>query len=207
MPRLVTFGCSFTYGAGLEDTYEFKPGPSVYAWPNITATELNVECVNKGIPGIGNKEILHHIQSFEFQKDDIVCILWTYQNRWCILKQDDDKIVRFISRATTKLAKFYFQMMHDPYDIWLDSFTRMNFAKLYLDHKGITNLHFAINSNLNEKIPNWSLVNFENIYMDDYRFKHRLGLDDAHPGELAHREFGMDVANIINRISVVDNQQ
>ena len=78
--RLVTFGCSFTYGSALADTYEFTPGPSIYAWPNIFAKELNLECVNKVIPGASNKEILHYIQNFEFRSNDTVCVLWTYPN-------------------------------------------------------------------------------------------------------------------------------
>lgn len=196
MPRLVTFGCSFTYGAGLKDTYEFKPGPSSYAWPNITAKELNIECVNKGIPGASNKAILHYIQNFEFTSNDIVCVLWTYPNRWCTITEDS--IEPFIHHNKDKKNKFYYQFMHNDYDSLLDTFTRINFAKMYLDSKGINNLHFVVNSDIIKNIPQWSAATVEDIFLDDYRFKHPLGLDDAHPGELAHRDFGLEVAKKIN---------
>lgn len=196
MPRLVTFGCSFTYGSALEDTYEFKPGPSIYAWPNIAAKELNFECINKGIPGAGNKEILHYIQHFDFLDDDIVCVLWTYLDRWCVIKEDS--IDNFLARRKDRANQYYYQFLHDKHDLWLDSFTRINFAKLFLDKKSIKNLHFVMHNTILEKVPTWSKVNFENMFMDEYRFKHPLGLDDAHPGEAAHQEFGLEVAKRIN---------
>ena len=196
MPRLVTFGCSFTYGSALADTYEFKPGPSIYAWPNVAAKELNIECVNKGIPGAGNKEILHYIQNFDFHTDDIVCVLWTYQDRWCIIKEDG--IENFIAHRKGRSNQYYYQFLHDKNDLWLDSFTRINFAKLFLDCKGIKNLHFIMHKTILEKIPAWSKVNFEDVFMDEYRFSNPLGLDDAHPGELAHQKFGLDVSKKIN---------
>ena len=196
MLRLVTFGCSFTYGSALADTYEFKPGPSIYAWPNITAKQLNIECVNKGIPSASNKEILNCIQHFDFLDDDIVCILWTYPDRWCVIKENT--IENFIANRKDRANNYFYQFLHDKNDLWLDSFTRINFAKLFLDAKGIKNFHFVIHKPALEKIPTWSHVSFENLFIDDYRFKHPLGLDDSHPGELAHREFGLEVAKKIN---------
>ena len=76
MPRLVAFGCSHTYGEGLEDCWNWetrKAGPvaSKFAWPQILANLLKRECVNLGRRGASNKEILHNIQMFDFEKDDI----------------------------------------------------------------------------------------------------------------------------------------
>ena len=196
MARLVAFGCSFTYGAALSDTYEFRPGPSLFAWPNITAKNLNLECVNKGIPGAGNKEILHTIQNFDFNSNDTVVILWTYPNRWCTIKEDT--IENFIHHRKDKFNQFYFQFMYNEYDLNLDMFTRINFAKMYLDLKGVKNYHFVVNSNMLKNKPAWSITKFEDLYSDDYRFKYPLGLDDAHPGEEAHKNFGEDIAKKIN---------
>lgn len=197
MPRLVTFGCSFTYGSALADTYEFKPGPSIYAWPNIAANELNLECVNKGMPGAGNKEILHHIQNFDFHEDDIVCILWTYHARWSVIKENSFE--RFLARKKDRISQYFYQFLYDENDLWLDSYTRINFAKLFLDKKGIRNLHFTINKSTIEKIPSWSDVNFENVFMDEYRDNYPLGLDGAHPGEEAHKEFAKSVKSLVGK--------
>jgi hypothetical protein len=49
--RLIAFGCSNTYGEGLEDCWipEFRkhgPKPSKVAWPQILADKMGRECVN-----------------------------------------------------------------------------------------------------------------------------------------------------------------
>jgi hypothetical protein len=196
LSRLVSFGCSFTYGYALSDAYDFDSGPSVFAWPNIAAKQLNLKCINNGIPGASNKEILHTIQNFEFKSSDIVCILWTYSNRWCIIKENS--IENFVHHSKDKFTQFYFQIIYNEHDLHLDTFTRVNFAKMYLDSKGIKNLHFVVNSNMLKNVPKWSITKFEDLYSDDYRFRYPLGLDDKHPGDEAHKNFGLDVSKIIN---------
>jgi len=59
--RLIAFGCSYTYGAGLEDCFTppigHGPIPSKFAWPQLVANELNMECINMSSSGASNKEI------------------------------------------------------------------------------------------------------------------------------------------------------
>ena len=59
--RLVTFGCSLTYGHGLADCYlpngREGPEPSIQAWPKLVSNKLRIEVDNRGIPGGSNKEI------------------------------------------------------------------------------------------------------------------------------------------------------
>jgi hypothetical protein len=87
MSRLVTFGCSFTYGQGLpgckigDNTTKFASTPSEYAWPVNLSKLLDIEVINKGIPGASNLEILFHILSFDFKHDDIVVIMWSFPDR------------------------------------------------------------------------------------------------------------------------------
>ena len=91
--RLVAFGCSNTFGQALPDVWDYKKnvsiskqGPSKYAWPQVLADKLNLECVNLGTPGASNKEVWFHIVNTEFKKSDIVIILWPGRSRWCIIK-------------------------------------------------------------------------------------------------------------------------
>ena len=86
MPRLVAFGCSYTYGEALPDCYDpatgrAGPHPSMFAWPKLLADKLNVECVNCGEPAFSNAAILSHILDFKFCHDDICAILWTFKSR------------------------------------------------------------------------------------------------------------------------------
>jgi hypothetical protein len=71
MSRLFTFGCSFTQ----------------YMWPtwaDIVAYDMGIEYHNFAIAGLGNVGIQHRILEADikhnFQKDDIILILWT---SWC----------------------------------------------------------------------------------------------------------------------------
>lgn len=88
MNRLVTFGCSFTYGDELPDCQSpvsLKNTPSEYAWPQLTAQQLNLECVNMAEPSIGNKHILFKILNFDFAPTDTVVIMWTLFERHCVI--------------------------------------------------------------------------------------------------------------------------
>ena len=86
MPRLVTFGCSLTYGHGLEDCFEppQMPGPkhSNLAWPTIVANKFNLKLENRSQPGLSNRGILHKILEFRYRKNDVIVVMWTNVFRW-----------------------------------------------------------------------------------------------------------------------------
>ena len=73
MHRLIAFGCSDTYGDGLEH-------PS-HGWPAILAKEFNLNLINKAIPGASVKRTTFTIQEFDFLRNDQVVILWPYYTR------------------------------------------------------------------------------------------------------------------------------
>ena len=82
MPRLITFGCSYTFGEGLPDTYSLSENvseriASTYAWPAHLGKRLNIETINNAGGGSGNLEILLNIFKFKFYFDDIVIIQWS----------------------------------------------------------------------------------------------------------------------------------
>ena len=65
MNNLFAFGCSLTYGHGMEDNWDsnnnrpFPYSPSKKAWPFLLANMLNYNCVNLARCGASNKEILY----------------------------------------------------------------------------------------------------------------------------------------------------
>jgi hypothetical protein len=87
MSRLVTFGCSFTYGQGLpnceigNNEASFSSTPSKHAWPTKLGEMLGVNVVNMGIPGASNLEILYHLLNFDFKTNDTVVLMWSLPDR------------------------------------------------------------------------------------------------------------------------------
>ena len=76
MARLLAFGCSYTYGEGLEDCWSplnktFGPLPSKQAWPSILGKDLGREVHNFGICGASNKHIWHTILNIQSASIDI----------------------------------------------------------------------------------------------------------------------------------------
>src|SRR6056297_1465073 len=113
MSRLITFGCSHTYGQGLSDcrvnTYEPGPTPSKFAWPQVLADKLNLECVNMSEPGTSPKRNWYSITNFDFNEDDIVIVKWPNPNKTCIIKEDKIEHLAPWDKSNNKLVKFYYK--------------------------------------------------------------------------------------------------
>lgn len=89
MKRIIAFGCSNTYGQGLEDCIDEQkihagPSPSEFAWPAIIGKELDIPVVNTSRPGNSNYHLLHNIINFDWQEGDVAVILFTYFGRYTI---------------------------------------------------------------------------------------------------------------------------
>ena len=96
--NLVAFGCSWTYGLGLDDNYNEEnprlPGPfcSKFAWPQVMADKLNWSCDNRGIPAASNLQILIEILEYNYQPKDQVAVMWSYTDRDYLLDDDGNNI-------------------------------------------------------------------------------------------------------------------
>lgn len=79
--RLVTFGCSNTFGYELDD-------PSLQAWPVKLGQILKHKhkTINKGSPGASNKLIWGNALRFDYGNKDIVVCMWSYLSRWTRLR-------------------------------------------------------------------------------------------------------------------------
>ena len=101
MLRLITFGCSYTYGEGLSDVKKSILGgnpinQSKLGWASLLSQKLNLELVNISYPGTSNTEILYNILTFDFKSTDIVVIMWTHPIRDIMF----DSWTKFISFRT-----------------------------------------------------------------------------------------------------------
>jgi len=165
--RIITFGCSNTYGDSLPDVVGIEGGktpPSKYSWPSVLEKLLNVPVINKAKGGASNKHIWHIILNNKdfFKPDDTVIILWSYFDRYCMF-QDDGLIKRLLRTDTInkklkdgtdypgrglygnwkEWVKKWFNDFETDKDMALDSLCRINHIHLYLNTLGIENYHFT----------------------------------------------------------------
>ncbi len=188
--RLVTFGCSNTYGQGLEDCYwedneSFKYGPSQYAWPQLVANRLGIECCNESIPGASNKLIMHQIISFPLLPTDTVVVMWSFQDRFHIITDDISKNVFYHKPITPwhkdKASKNYYKLIYNEYDHNLMTDHYINYVGLYLEKNNITNLQATCSHNLTHPL----VFDIQHrTLLDEYP----KALDNMHIGPEAHKE-------------------
>jgi len=214
--RLVAFGCSHTYGEGLPDCIppvEFNKmtPPSKFAWPEILANKLSVECWNKSKCGISNKNISEIVLDTPLQKDDIVVILWTSILRTCFFTSNDpiNVIPSYASKEFVKEHKSrdhlvahkfnlkYYREFYFQENLEHESFQVIDHAKRYLDDKGIKNYHFnfqrkgghdPIDSLLPKTKPYWFEVPYTTVYLT-----HDYGADNHHPGVKAQKNMAVQI--------------
>lgn len=199
--RLVAFGCSNTYGHGLADCImpnmrDPGPNPSRLAWPQLVADKLNLDCVNMGNPGASNKEIWHKAINFKFEPTDTVIFLWSFVDRYCILKKDGG-FQPLSVQGTDKTNKVYYKHIHDDYDACMDFYIRCNYIKQHLDSKNIFNLHGSVNQSKILYTPNWNTVELIDESIDKIKNMFKPALDGVHPNEEAHEYFAEKILEII----------
>jgi lysophospholipase L1-like esterase len=196
--RLVTFGCSLTYGQGLKDCYVRKKNtlgdsPSNYAWPSILSAKVGVDCVNLSEPGSSNKRICHRILNTDFQKNDIVVINWSHPERFCCITEND--ILDIAPWKKDKISKRFYSIFVDA-DLLIDSNNRIRLSRLYLDKKGITNFHL-ISDKKNHKLDADNKLIVLAPSIQEIRKSYPRALDLIHPNEEAHAHFAQEIYNEI----------
>ena len=195
MSRLITFGCSYTYGAYLPDCIKHLkdgsscqgPTASKLAWPQLLGNRLGLEVHNMSTVGSSNLEILYHILNFKFKSDDIVVVMWTFPNRDLIFKRCIKTIIKpFKQLKSTFNDKDSQQWMIDynEKDAVIKGWMYMQHAELYLKSKNILYLSYCTDTKiLKEFKPTFVTLNtlhpLKSIIID-------TGLDNMHPGIESH---------------------
>lgn len=191
--RLVAFGCSYTRGTALDDIWDFKnncsifPQPSKYAWPQVIADELGIECVNLGKGGYSNKAIWHTIVNFDFEPNDIVFIHWSYLDRYHYYETNNSGTI-VDHRGTTLRDRAFFKYLHSDYDMKNDLFMRINHIDSLLYEK--KRYHLLIEP---ADFPSWNRTAINELYLTNCKNKYPRANDNSHPGILAHKEFATKI--------------
>ena len=201
MSRLVTFGCSFTYGHGLEDCHiePNKPGPnpSKLAWPSLLANMLGLEVMNCSNPGASNIHILWKLLNFDFKDDDLCVIMWTHFGRHPFSKlKYDSSIIDWDNYERDSIKNMH--VIGDE-DISIRNMITIHHGYLHLLNKNIKHLFIIGSPDLTVKFPDIEIPTL----MKDIIIKKYLvdkALDDMHPGPNTHMSIAKELLDKINVI-------
>lgn len=152
MSRLITFGCSYTYGTGLIDCQSTKifsfsrrnSKPSNMGWAAQLNKKLGTSLINKSFPGSSNFEILYEVLQFDYKQGDIVVIMWSHYLRDLFFTKFfkiPDLRRRLGLWKTSGLSRKWIQQMSQQ-DYLMKSWIYMQHADLYLKDKKIYSLSF-----------------------------------------------------------------
>jgi len=193
--RLVAFGCSHTYGVGLEDCWLDIGGPgdlppSKLAWPQLMANFLNRKCINASKWGSSNREIWHRIINFNFEPDDLIVVQWTYPNRDCIIRQDG-VVEQLATWHDQDYVKRFLALTHDTYD-------KAILANTYIHHANmlVPNMYnFSTDIRTLSPTPSWQntkiLFDMNSIYVNSNK-----AIDGEHGDTQFHEDLAQEYLNI-----------
>ena len=224
MSRLLAFGCSNTFGHGLEDCLleNNQPAhkPSQWAFPLLLANKLNIPCLNLAEPGSSNQDILRKILSEDIRENDIVVILWTHYSRDVLYvehhapgsNKDEKTGLDYMpvghwmidpnngySSVKHIVASYY--VAHTDIDQQIRSWLAIHHAENYLASLKTKSYLFFLDARniLYKKPPFLKFKNLQDLQLWETLFvKNPRALDGNHPGLEAHQETADLMYNIIN---------
>jgi hypothetical protein len=202
--RLITFGCSYTYGQGLPDCQSTRISgfifdsskPSKLGWAQQVADTLGLELINQAKPGASNLEILYAILEFKFEKTDTVVIMWSHSLRDMFINTIFNKFPfrqKLGPWKTSSIALKWTAQLSE-HDYAMRTWIYMHHAGLYLSKHNIQFIHYpATMQELNKfKMPELTIDNLHRngiIHLDQC-------VGDPHPGLQSNSA----TANIISGI-------
>ena len=221
--RLITFGCSYTQGIGLDGLdysahlYYYSPLESVLkiqsaskdAWPHLLADKLGLECINLGRGGSSCKYVFQMIREFDFQKTDIVVVQWPDPSRNIIWNYDEERLIANNSQELTAQYVDYnnvefYKKYYTEFNAVYDNVVLIENTHVYLKDK-CDQVH-SISNNLYSKSKIKSaeglrfkrLIDYFPILSEVTPFFDDYILindvcNDGHPGKKVHIAFAEDM--------------
>lgn len=198
--RLITFGCSNTYGQGLSDCYNDITSPSKLAWPQLLADKLDYECINLSIPSASNVLILHSISNFNFKKSDLIIVLWSYPNRYTKLLSETKYDNSIFPWKLDKISKFFFKNIYNDYDATIKSLCYIIAAQQILINYDLE-YYFCFCEHYEFKKVNSKLSSFiKPVFTEtwnSHRHNYPKALDNSHAGLEAQQNYSNMLYNSI----------
>ena len=203
MSRLIAFGCSLTYGQGLQDCVDKHnvniagPIPSQLGWASMVANKLKLDIVNKGNPAASNLEILNELLQFNLKKDDVVVMMWTYSFRdmYFYKKLFGRYSFRQLKQWINPVGQMLWSPSGNEVDFAIKTWIYMHHADLYLSNKGIKYIHFPVcPSDIVDHKP--AYINISNLYFDGFTMIDKEL--DNHPGIESNKITANKILGILN---------
>lgn len=191
MSKLVTFGCSCTFGQALDDCiitdWSADLKPSKFAWPEVLSDLMNLECDNRSQPGYSNLQILDTILSTNIDRNDTVIVMWSYFGRDMII--DDAGVKHRIHSSDDTEIVNYWASTHTITDLMYRSWVYMHHASLYLQSLGVKFYFVQVLKDLKflNMRPDWARhISFLDVDVGKCSAISPKAADNAHPGAQAH---------------------
>lgn len=198
MDRLITFGCSLTYGHGLPDCFippkNPGPEPSKMGWASTIAKYMNRECVNQSSPGASNKKIWNTIINFDFKETDIVFILWSHEERYSIIKKDTIVDIGIWTGHDSFYKDYY-----DENDAMLMSKLFVNHANMFVESKNIRVFNMVISPKRKDilTLGDMTMPHIP-VYVGKFCKWYPYALDRSHPGIECNEVFSKKILDYLN---------
>jgi hypothetical protein len=218
--KLVTFGCSFTYGHGLSDCIaeDGSNGPicSEQAWPSILGKLTGMKIDNASEPGSSNLMITKAIVDYsKYTKNTVVVVMWSNNDRETIYsdynKQKLHMLPGFLDDRMPgtfwfdkdknnfkKTVTTYYENYHEDWNATLNQMIRMNFVHAFLKNKGIKSFHVQSKQHATDSyyFDKFSLnnLNFKYFnYKTDFFIDDALDVPNPHPGPNSHKLMAVNI--------------
>lgn len=197
MKRLITFGCSNTYGQALVNREQ-------NVWGARVSQALDRKHINMGKPGASNKYIAYNIIDFDYRSDDLVFILWTFPERYTKL-ESKDKVYNFLPNYTNgqddEPNEAYYAFIFSYFDCDFNNRAFMNYSLYFLKSKGIKFVNLFIKEEFHKYLDFQ-----ESIVKQDFKyFYHRYpkATDNLHLGEEGHLQFSKAIVGCLKENSYI----
>jgi len=210
MNRIITIGCSHTYGDALDDNWDFEKNetiknfPSKFSWPNLLGKMMGMECVNLSSSGASNYSIQQKLVTTSLKKTDIVFILWTYSDRIHFFRDEIGKHIFINSWSDTNIAKLWYENFYFDYDNYLKNILIINQVDSFLKNRVEKCYHMIVEETMTKlfdnsihKIP-ILCSKFENILNSNPKAN-----DNWHMGKEGHRVFSEEILKSIGDIKII----
>jgi hypothetical protein len=149
--RLLAFGDSFTFGHELDDC--FKDQPSNQTYSALLGQWLDIPYQCHAVGSNANQSITRNILNADILQNDLVIIMWTYEERqdflfdgkrgWSSVSPTDfDQFATCFYKHIDPTLQYFQYLSHK--EIFL--------VQKYLDNIGVNHIHCCVTSSLLESI-------------------------------------------------------
>lgn len=187
--RLITSGCSFSSGYGLDDPQK--------AWPHILGQKLDLPVTNFAREGMGNDYIFSSIMDIADEDSLVVLGLTAYSRVEFINALKDKPFTTTLNYQTNKeFNKIFWKSYYDDEHYYKKFLVQLKLWDAYFKYNKIDYFLFdALPMNHYNKIDNPQYLWQGEKNMCDIIYPHKL--DDGHPNSIAHEIIAEELYKLI----------